>query len=554
MKNQPILHGFQIAVLSATLLLIGNPEIDAGGLGGRGGGHSFSGGGGRSIGGGGSASFGGGRPNMNARPNLGNASANLGARPNFGGGGLPVQRPQTSMPHLGGSSTRPNISRPSISDPGINRPSPNRPGLNRPDASLPTTLPSRPDVKLPDRGSLGNRPTTLPGRVPDGGRPGGFNRPAVTPPGSSRPSMPDFGKLPGGRPSGGELGDFLGLDKPIGPSGPGRPGKPTTLPGDLGSNRPDRPGRPTTLPGDRLPIAQRPSIDIGDVNLGNNTVISNKPRWANIDNDRYHSINRRWQNQIGNATTLPALNPNRYDHFHNWGNNVRDHWYGGRYPGYFRPDWWARHQFRCSGWHYFYSYANYPYTYWWGTPTYTDVTSWFTWNAPAASWQQPAYYDYGTGGNVTYQDNSVYISGNEIASADEFAESAATLATVPAPENLETAENSQWLPLGTFALTTDPDDVDPTRIVQLAVNKEGIVSGTIYNKETDQTQAIQGRVDKETQRVALRIGESEDVIAETGLYNLTQDEASVLVHFGTETQDTYLLVRLPAPEESATEQ
>ena len=84
----------------------------------------------------------------------------------------------------------------------------------------------------------------------------------------------------------------------------------------------------------------------------------------------------------------------------------------------------------------------------------------------------------------------------------------------------------------------------------MAVNKDGIISGTLYNRRTDKTDAIQGSVDKETQRVALRFGESETVVAETGLYNLTQDEAPLLVHFGTETQDNYLLVRLPEPDES----
>ncbi len=48
--------------------------------------------------------------------------------------------------------------------------------------------------------------------------------------------------------------------------------------------------------------------------------------------------------------------------------------------------------------------------------------------------------------------------------------------------------------------------------------------------------------------MAVRIGDSDRVVAETGLYNLTQDEAPLLVHFGDITQDTYLLVRLPDPE------
>ena len=93
-------------------------------------------------------------------------------------------------------------------------------------------------------------------------------------------------------------------------------------------------------------------------------------------------------------------------------------------------------------------------------------------------------------------------------------------------------------------------DVEPSRVLQLAVSKDGIVSGTLYNTVTDEAQSVQGQVDKETQRVAVRIGESEDIVAETGLYNLTQEESPVLVHFGSEGVENWLLVRLEQPEES----
>ncbi|KLU02078.1 mu-protocadherin [Rhodopirellula islandica] len=386
--------------------------------------------------------------------------------------------------------------------------------------------------------------------------------------------MPDFGKLPGGRPSTGDVGNFLGLDGPLRPSGNERPNRPGSAdrPGTgdrpgIG-NRPgtadrpslaDRPGAGTRPglenrpgldrrpnPGDRLPPNRRPDINIGDVNIGNNNIINNRMGWANLDNNRVNQINNRWQNRLNNVSNWPAIPPHRYDHFHRWGNQVRNHCH---YHG-FGPNWWGRHPFRFCGWHYFYSYRYYPSSYWWSTPTYPTVTNWFTWSAPAPSMEQPVYYDYSSEGNVTYEDNRVYIGGEEVATSEEFAQTAADLATVDAPESEEIAEESEWLPLGTFALTTDADDVDPDRIVQLAVNKEGIVSGTLHNQKTDETQAIQGQVDKQTQRVAMRIGENEDIVVETGLYNLTQDEASVLVHFGTETQDTYMLVRLPSPEDS----
>ena len=154
---------------------------------------------------------------------------------------------------------------------------------------------------------------------------------------------------------------------------------------------------------------------------------------------------------------------------------------------------------------------------------------------------------------MTYQNNVVYVGGQEVATAEEFAESAAVLATVPAPANEEAGTKAEWMALGTFAVSANEKDVNPTRILQLAVSKEGILSGTLYNRETDKAQSVQGQVDKETQRAAFRIGESEDVVVETGLYNLTQNEAPLLVHFGKEKIENYLLVRLEQPEEDVTD-
>jgi hypothetical protein len=83
--------------------------------------------------------------------------------------------------------------------------------------------------------------------------------------------------------------------------------------------------------------------------------------------------------------------------------------------------------------------------------------------------------------------------------------------------------------------------------MQLAVDKQGVVSGTMYNKTSDETLSVQGAVDKDTQRVAFRIGDNQDIVAETGLYNLTQQEVPLLVHYGADRVENYLLVRLDAP-------
>jgi hypothetical protein len=235
---------------------------------------------------------------------------------------------------------------------------------------------------------------------------------------------------------------------------------------------------------------------------------------------------------------------------------MRNHWHHHQHYGWFTSSWWAGHHHGLCGWHYYRRYPSYSWNYWWTVPTFAAVTNWFTWSAPATVWSQPVYYDYGPQGNVTYESNNVYINGQQIASSQEFAASAAQLATVAPPKDETEAAAAEWLPLGTFALATDEKDVEPTRVVQLAVDKQGIVSGTLYNTQTDKAQTIQGQVDKQTQRVALRVGESEEVVMETGLYNLTQDEAPVLVHFGPDKTETYLLVRLEAPpeaEETSTE-
>jgi hypothetical protein len=182
-------------------------------------------------------------------------------------------------------------------------------------------------------------------------------------------------------------------------------------------------------------------------------------------------------------------------------------------------------------------------------PTWTALSTWFTWPArPATVWAQPVYYDYGTGGNVVYQNNNVYIGGQDVATAADFAMSAADLATVAPPATPEDAENVEWMALGTFAVSSNQKETDPSRVIQLAVDKNGVISGTLFNTETDDAETIQGRVDKDTQRVAMRIGDKENIVVETGLYNLTQNEAPVLVHFGPDKVEDWLLVRLENSE------
>ncbi|QDU90258.1 hypothetical protein Pla175_36600 [Pirellulimonas nuda] len=310
----------------------------------------------------------------------------------------------------------------------------------------------------------------------------------------------------------------------------------------------DRPGA-----GNRPDWIDRPGVGPGRPGVGDRP-IHNRPGWANIDNSTNVNINNRWNNAVwGNGNRNGdwiSRHPSRYARNNYWGVGVRNNWnrrWGA--AGWFGPNWWSGHYHPIGGWHYHYGLGRHPWNYWWRRPTFAAFGTWFAWNAPAQVWSQPVYYDYGDGGNVYYQDDSVFIDGQEVCSAVDFAASAMDLATVQPPAGQAAAEAAEWMPLGTFAVSSDEQDDSAGRAMQLAVDKEGVVSGVYYSSDTDAAQTVLGQVDKETQRVAFRIGESEDIVAETGLYNLTKDEAPLLVHFGPDKVEYWLLVRLEEPQD-----
>ena len=78
----------------------------------------------------------------------------------------------------------------------------------------------------------------------------------------------------------------------------------------------------------------------------------------------------------------------------------------------------------------------------------------------------------------------------------------------------------------------------------MAVNKDGIIRGNYTATVTNDTKPVQGSVDKKTQRAAWTIGDNKENVIETGIYNLTKDEAPVLVHFGKDKTEQWTLVRL----------
>jgi hypothetical protein len=217
--------------------------------------------------------------------------------------------------------------------------------------------------------------------------------------------------------------------------------------------------------------------------------------------------------QFVGGQTWQAVNGN-YTHW----NCFHSEWYG-RYPNAWWPGKWAVAATV------------------WSTLTWGDASSYCSCEGTGT------YYDYGE--NVTYQDGMVYQGDEPVASTAQYYDQASQIAA-----NGASSENEEWLPLGVFAIV-QPGQTNTDKVAQLALNKEGVIKGNLHDVLADSVTPISGSVDKKTQRVALKIQGNDSLIAETGLYNLTNDEVPMLIHFNSEQQETRTLVRLKQPEEAA---
>lgn len=173
------------------------------------------------------------------------------------------------------------------------------------------------------------------------------------------------------------------------------------------------------------------------------------------------------------------------------------------------------------------------------------------------SWTTPVYYRYGSGGTVYYENDVVYLDGQQQGTAEEYYQQSAEIAESAPEITDEQAEQTEWMPLGVFALTSEGVNAS-SMFLQLAVSKEGILAGTFYNETTGVTHPVEGMVDQKTQRAVWKAADDSnpDLVMETGIFNLTEDETEVLIHFGPEQTQTWLMVRLeeserPEPEQPA---
>jgi hypothetical protein len=159
----------------------------------------------------------------------------------------------------------------------------------------------------------------------------------------------------------------------------------------------------------------------------------------------------------------------------------------------------------------------------------------------------PVYYDYGN--TVVYQGGNVMVNGTDAGTQQEYSQQASALAQAGA--QAQAPPEGQWTPLGVFALTQGPGgEQSSNNLFQLAVNQSGIIRGNYYDAVADQTTAVQGSVDSKTQRACWTVGDKQDRVFDTGIYNLTKDQAPILVHTGNDQTQQMLLVRLKQPDNS----
>ncbi len=224
---------------------------------------------------------------------------------------------------------------------------------------------------------------------------------------------------------------------------------------------------------------------------------------------------------------------------------------GARPPGYRPPGYRPPYpgHLPAYGGGYWGRYPNYRYPWgsynrnWWGYATAGALTGWMVGGLN----QQPVYYDYGT--NLYYEGDNVYYDGQVVSTADEYAQQAQEIASnVPEVD----PEKVEWLPLGVFALTENEGSVeDSTMFLQLAISKEGIIAGTFQNTATDKSFEVEGAIDNKSQRAAWGpVGESWPIM-ETGIYNLTENEAGALLHFEDGQTQQWTMARLDEPKDSS---
>jgi hypothetical protein len=233
------------------------------------------------------------------------------------------------------------------------------------------------------------------------------------------------------------------------------------------------------------------------------------------------------------------------DHWRNrWGDRWHDRDWDDWHDFPFHVGWWGGNHWHGRHWSF------------WDRHHHGDDWFWWTWAAAPLlfnhfdyGWHTPYYWDYGPGEYIYYDDGIVYVNGQWYQPAPVFYENTVELVEEAPVLTEEQAAQAEWLPLGVFAVTRE-GQAEADLMVQIAVTTEGIIGGTVHDQASGITYQAEGTVEKDTQRAVWSYtnDRNQRILMETSVFNLTQPEATGLVHYGPDNIQVIELVRLEPPE------
>lgn len=100
----------------------------------------------------------------------------------------------------------------------------------------------------------------------------------------------------------------------------------------------------------------------------------------------------------------------------------------------------------------------------------------------------------------------------------------------------------EWYPLGVYSLVTGPYD-NGTRMMQLAVDRQGNVAGSYYDLITDTSHNVSGRIYQKSQNVYWTLSSNKNLKFRSSLGQLTQPQGTVIAKLPGGDQQ-WQLVRL----------
>jgi hypothetical protein len=153
-------------------------------------------------------------------------------------------------------------------------------------------------------------------------------------------------------------------------------------------------------------------------------------------------------------------------------------------------------------------------------------------------------YNYEYGNELVYVGDWVYLYGRPFADANKYYDSAASIARTGEQARVATQGSAaKWLPLGVFEAIPNGKK-SSTMLLQLAVNKAGIIRGNYFDAADKNVQVVEGSVDKDTERAAWVVADRKNIVFDCLLNNLTQPETPMLVHVGKNKNEQWTFVRL----------